>query len=456
MNLPITRWGLAARLKLEDALRYSVVMNEMIASTKALRAKLARDPGERLDHLTRSYRLTNRRDLEERLLKQLAPALQGDDRAQWAEARVGWNRYPRAFHSPELNRTIVLKTPAANGEKGVLLIMLEDNFLKLLAHAGEELAYLDQHYDLIASTGWSPTDYAILGLGVNSLSSTFFLQSCNYGEIEKIEKFHPRVKCLTTIACDWVHPGCYHPKPFSEREYDLLMVANWAPFKRHWDFFLGLAELPVNTRIAMIGQPAGKYTIDTVRRQARALGVRQDIEYLDSIPIERVQEFQCNSKASLILSRREGCCVAVVESLFADSPVGLMRNAHIGPKAYIHDETGVLLDSSKMGKQLRDFVERSQSFRARDWASENISCFQSIDKLESQLRDHAIAEGRPWTTGLKMPVWRPFPTYVNSIDAEEMRPAYEELHRRLPVLFSEKLLTSTVKSSDLATELSLV
>jgi hypothetical protein len=352
--------------------------------------------------------------------------------------------YAGVLARPALDRTIVLKAPGADGEKGVILVMLEPNWLRLIAGC-PGLETLDDRFTFVLSTGWSNTDYGPVALAVRSLRGTVFIQACNYGEIPRLEAFSPRIRCLPTIACDWIDPGYYEPRPFHRREIDILMVANWAPFKRHWHLFEGLSRMPRDIRVAMIGQPDGPHTLESVREQARLFGVKQDIEFAECLPIERVAEYQCNSKISIILSRREGCCVAVVESLFADSPVALLRDAHVGPRAYINEQTGMLLEHARLDRQLMRFLEAADQCRARDWAMENISCFQSIGKLNTLLRDDALASGRPWTTDLKIPCWRPYPIYANPEDAEAMRPVYEWLSERFPAVFTDQLIDTVVK-----------
>jgi glycosyltransferase involved in cell wall biosynthesis len=302
------------------------------------------------------------------------------------------------------------------------------------------LGYLGENFDLIASPGWSPTDYALLALAVNAFPGRIYVQSCNYGEVPKLERFHPRVKGLPTIGCDWIDPGRFNPRATADREVDILMVANWAPFKRHWHLFGALRRMPRSLRVTMIGQPERGYTVESVREQARALGVRQDVEFIQSAPIGLVQDYQCNSKVSVILSRREGCCVAVAESLFAGSPVALLRDAYIGPRAYINDQTGTLLRHGRLDRQLSRFLERAGDYRPREWAIEHISCFRSVAKVNALLRAGARAEGRPWTTDLKVPRWQPYPEYVDPEDARELLPVYEELHRRYPDVFGMDLV----------------
>src|SRR5207237_7519350 len=103
------------------------------------------------------------------------------------------------------------------------------------------------------------------------------------------------------------------------------------------------------------------------------------------------------SRISLVFSRQEGACIAVAESLFADTPVGLFRNARIGSKAFINPQTGRLLDYRNLARQLRQFVEDAEQFSPRQWALRHISCHESLAVLNHVLRQAALDEGREWT-----------------------------------------------------------
>ena len=422
-----------------DTVKYSPrTTNLRLAGTRA-RLGFILDDARRANLLMRAYRLAEAQPTREALRARAEPFLNGANGTIWREKQIGWDRYPRARESSHINRTIILKAPRPNGEKGVMLVMFEYNWLRLLANA-KDLGYLSEKFDIILSTSWSPTDYALLALALQSLRGTIFVQACNHMEIPWIEGFSPRLKCLPCIACDWIDPDCYQPKPFAQRQTDILMVANWAPFKRHWQLFDALRRMPRYLRITMIGQAEGPHTLAMVRDQAAQFGVKQDINFVENIAVEDVTRHQCDSKISLVLSRREGCCVAAVESLFADSPLGMMRDAHVGPKAYISDQTGVLLTPARMDLQLQKFLENAEGSQARAWATKNISCHESIAKVNALLRSHAKQHNAPWTTDLKTPHWRPYPIFLNPNDREEMRPVYEDLCARFPEVFGTDLL----------------
>jgi glycosyltransferase involved in cell wall biosynthesis len=428
-----------AMLRSKDAVKYSPRTSRVLLAGARARLCLAGDDAHRASLLMRAYRLAEKKRTREALRVQAGPYLNGANGAIWRERQIGWSRYPRATESSRLNRTVILKAPHPNGEKGVMLVMFEYNWLRLLAYV-KDLQSLGEEFDIILSTSWSPTDYALLALALQSLPGTIFVQACNYSEIPWIEEFSPRLKCLPTIACDWINPDCYRPKPFAQRQTDILMVANWAPFKRHWQFFDALRRMPRDLLITMIGQEDGGHTLAMLRDQAALFGVKQDINFVENITIDDVTRHQCDSKISVILSRREGCCVAAVESLFADSPLGMMHDAHVGPRAYINKETGVLLTPDHMDLQLQRFLDNAAVFRARAWAAENISCLKSIGKVNALFRSHAERHHLPWTAELKTPYWRPYPIFLNPRDREELRPVYEDLCVRFPEVFGPDLL----------------
>jgi glycosyltransferase involved in cell wall biosynthesis len=419
--------------------KYSPRTAALLLSGTRVRLRLVHDDAQRANLLTRAYRLAGTASTRQALRSEIQPYLNGATGNIWQDQRIGWGRYPRAAEDTHVNRSIVLKAPRPNGEKGVLLVMFEYNWLRLLANA-KDLQYLSRNFDVILSTSWSPTDYALLALTLRSLTGTIFVQACNYGEIPWIEEFSPRLKCLPCIACDWINPDCYRPKPFTDRQTDILMVANWAPFKRHWQLFDALRSMPRNLRITLIGQEEGGHTLAMLRDQAALFGVKQDLNFVENISIDEVTRYQCDSKISMILSRREGCCVAAVESLFADSPLGMMHDAHVGPKAYINDQTGVLLTADRMDRQLQQFLDDAPGLHPRAWAEENISCHRSIAKVNEMFKFHASRLETPWTANLKTPYWRPYPIFLDARDRDEMRPVYRDLCDRFPEVFGPDLL----------------
>ena len=408
-----------------------------------LNAKTKQDLATRLTILNRAYGwAVNGSALEKRILSEIQQYLPASDNAEarnlpWYSKQVGWNRYQQWLdRSPAASRSLMLKAPGSNGEKGVIISYFEYNWLRLLSCIKDFKAF-DKQYDIIFAASWSPGNYDMLGLALERISGPVIVQAANYEEFSKIRNFHPRIHVLNTIPTDWLDPDVYRPVPWEEREIDLLVVANWAVFKRHWHLFQVLAKLPENLKIVCIGQPDSGRTIETIRDIQHKMGARQQIDYRQSVPIEEVIKAQANSKLATIFSLREGGCVAATEALMAGTPLVLLKDAHIGSKAYINQQTGALLEPGKEHTQIADLLENGGKLRPREWALENITCDVTHRKVNDELKQLANVLQQTWTADLCRPCFKPYPTFRDTSDFDALKDASSDLTARFPEVFPE-------------------
>jgi glycosyltransferase involved in cell wall biosynthesis len=436
----------------EDRARYSPRVHALAArflARRALGLSARRDPAAKLVALTRAYQAAWDGDLLEQLRAQLALSLppMASEKSDfgvepWNRLKIGWKRYQRPGEPTRLSRSVILKAPdERTGERGVLFLQFEYNWLRLLCGVGN-FAEFAERFTVVYGTSWSPTDYNMVALALEQTPApaNVFFQTNNLGEIPKLEGFHPRAQCLTTQACDWIEPAFYEPLPMAERPYDILFLANWAPFKRHWQFFQALSRMRPDLRVLLIGQKEGGHTQEDIRRLAKSFGVRQELEIRESIPVEEVSRLQCSAKVAVNFSAREGSCVAIVESLHAGSPISLLERGHVGARAHVNPRTGILLRPERAAAQLTQLLEEAERYEPRTWAGEHVSCHSSIRKLNSQLRAAALEEGRPWTRDCIMPCWRPHLTIMHNPAHGTLRPVYQELHERFPEVFAPDLM----------------
>lgn len=349
-------------------------------------------------------------------------------------------RYRQIYEGdPVLSRSLILKPPGPDGEKGLLYVAFEYNLYRLLRGLANPAALLNR-YDLVLSTSWSPTSYGLLEWALRIVPGTLYLEAGNPAEIAKLEAYHPRIRCVSTMPCEWIHPDHFTPQPHASRAYDILMVANWAPFKRHYELFAALAKLPASLKVALIGQKEAGRTAQNIIATARDLGAKQELEVFESLPIQKVREIQCDSKTAVLMSRREGSCVAAMEALFANTPLGMRADAHVGSRKYVNEHTGRLLNPRRgMHRELAALLEAAPHLKPRQWAVGHLSCHQAISRLNNELKQHAIQEGRRWTRDLAAMCWNPYPGYVREEDWQELRPLHEGLHSEFPAVFSLNL-----------------
>ncbi|WP_395747328.1 hypothetical protein [Prosthecobacter sp.] len=430
--------------RLADGARYSGALRTWAARGLWCRARVARRGSTRLALLSRAVSLADGAAAWRPMLRALQAAGEGTGDTVWRAALRARSRLPEVVKKqPALTRTVVLKAPGAPGEKGVLLTYFEYNLCRLLLMPAAELRWLAEHYEILFAASWCPTDYALLGLGCALLPDGFWIQPANEAERERLTEFHPGLRCLPGLACDWVDAQFYQPKPWSERTVDILMVANWGGFKRHWDFFHALTRMPPQLRIVLVGQNEGGVTQQHIRKLAADIGVPQELEIRQSISIEEVTRLQCDSRISTVLSRREGGCVALVESLFAGCALAVREDACIGAAAHVNERTGMRLRPGHLAEDYMELLRRGPRLDSASWARENVSCHRTLEKVQQALRVDAAAQGRPWTRDLALPHWRPHPVLAHAEDRAALLPAYAELHARFPRVFPLDLITAS-------------
>jgi glycosyltransferase involved in cell wall biosynthesis len=406
-----------------------------------LRGKLAWNSEKQIRHTCRALGLAETPQSASFMAKAFRRCVVPEWESVWRDIVAVNPRYdPLIRENPQLTRSVILKGHTTQGEKGVLLTYFEYNLARVLALPDDGLAWLDAHYHLVFVASWSPTDYAILGSALLRLKSPLFIQCANQAEREKLSTLHPRLVCLPGLACDWVDPALYDPIPQNKRSIDLLMVANWGAFKRHWEFFEALTSLPRELRVVFVGQREGGRDKRFIEEMARDIGVPQNLRFFESLSIEEVTALQCDARISVILSRREGGCVAAVESLFAGCALAMRADAHIGSSAHINRQTGLQLRPGRIAEDLGTLISRCADLRPEDWAIANIRNDLTLARINAVLRDHSLAVGQAWTSDLAVPRWRPHPTLAHENDQKALRPFYENLHQNYPDLVRSDLM----------------
>jgi len=432
MSRPLLKsMSIRARARSHGVLNESRLLSEVVGRALMLRSRFGRRPDAyRLNDLLIACRRISSPSARRRLKRAMAPWIEPQRAEKWRRARIGWDRYYREFDlaKPELHTSLLLKAPGPDGEKGVLYMSFEYNLMRLLAH--HDARRFLAEYLVVVATSWSPTDYGVFASYAGLSDDPLFAGISNLADVDAYRVMGPAVEPVPLMASDWIDPRFYTPRPHAEREIDILMVANFTRIKRHWLLFRALRRMRPNLRVTLIGIPSPDRSADSLRAEARAFGAPQDLEIISNANIDVVTAHQCNARASIILSEREGSCVATAECLFANTPMGMVKDAHVGSKAYINERTGVLLSGRNLGRELSAFLEASDTFQPRAWAMENITCHRSSDRLNAQLRDHSLERGRPWTRDIAPLCWRYVPSYVSAADERRLSPAVEELKKR--------------------------
>jgi glycosyltransferase involved in cell wall biosynthesis len=426
MTALVHRW----RIEAEDRLRYQLNVRDILGRYKAWR-EMRRAPTDHqalarsIRNLCAAARLlgdpTKVRQVEERVAERIR---------HLDVSRVDWREFVPHVDSTWIARAVILKPYQGPREKGVVYIGFEHEWMRLLRHA--PLAAFAERYTLILAPSSSP--YNLINCVAPAAYPAELYSLVNHDEdIAILHRIAPRYRVVPMYTSHWVNPAIYQPRPRTERDIDVLMVAAWGKVKRHHLLFGALRRMPASLRVVLIGQDQDGRTQDTMRREAGYYGVAGRFEMWSNVAHPQVREAFCRSKISLLLSLREGSAVVVPESLFADTPAGLLHNADNGSRSFINDQTGRLLHETDLAGQLMEFLASAERMPARAWAEANISCFKSTERLNAILKQDALAAGQEWSRDIHALCWQPDPRLVYPADWQALAGERADIRARFGV-----------------------
>lgn len=422
MKARLTYW----RRLLRDYLRYGAIPGRLASRTLTMLSRSKRCPLQRLAFLTRAARVQPTRER----LRSLKPQM--DDCLRALDAKtIDWNAAGAADRK-DMAKSIILKAPVSTREKGVLYLTFEKQWLRLLRTG--KAAEIARRYDIVLGPSSSPPPHVELFLMTKWWPGTIWTLLSNFHDAELLREISPKIVPVPLLASSWIDGADFNEHLGQPKVYDIVMLAHFDPVKRHWLFFDALRKLPRSMRVLLMGVPLGGRSDKDLREEARSFGVADRFDLLVRPSRAEVMAGLAQGRISLVFSRQEGACIAVTESLFANTPVGLFRNARIGSKAFINDKTGMLFERRGLARQLQQFVEKADRFTPRPWAMENVSCHISRQVLNEILRETANKTDAEWTRDL-LPIRKDLvPSYLSSADEEAMRSCYDDFEKRYGLL----------------------
>ena len=421
------------RIETEDWLRYSPFVRNLIGRYKSWREPrtVPQDDDEVVRSISRLCAVTRLLDSPGRIRKVEEQILERVAKLDWT--KVDWREFIAKVDTASIPRAAILKPYLGPREPGVVYIGFEIEWMRFLRSLTLPARQFAERYTLIvapSSSPYNPVDFifpAAYGTPLYSL--------INHDEdTEILRRVSPNYCVVPMYTSHWVNPAIYQSRPRSERDIDILMVAAWGKVKRHHLLFNALQRMPKSLKVVLIGQDQDGRTQETMRREAGWYGVADRFEMWSNASHAQVREAFCRAKISLLLSLREGSAVVVPESLFADTPVGLLHNAYNGSRGFINEQTGRLLHERNLAGQLTEFLANADRCTPRAWAEANITCFRSSERLNEMLKREALAEGREWTRDIFPLCWQPDPRLVNADDWRSLRAERADIQGRFGVL----------------------
>lgn len=280
------------------------------------------------------------------------------------------------------NRGIILKTKSGS-EKGVLLLTFSNYFPYFFKLFKEDI-YRDYHVVLEPSwVGYFVPDILIF----LAARERVFVQGVEDRDLEFLRSLKSNLVPMRLAANYWVHPDIFHPIEGVKKEYDFIIVALWADFKRHYALFRALKALGnKKVRCACVGQPWPR-TLQSIRDEAAYYGVADQVDFYEDIPQKEVNVLFNKSKAHILTSRKEGSNRVIIEAMFAGVPSFLLEGFNYGTRyPYFNAQTGGFVkekDLPALMQRIHD--DEFASLKPRQWVLDNMSPVIATKILEREI-----------------------------------------------------------------------
>lgn len=287
------------------------------------------------------------------------------------------------------DRLIILK-PHQSGERGVLLVKYSDYF-NHFAEVFDPRIFDD--YTVVLEPSW--VGYFLPDiLRYLAVDHPVYVQAWETRDFDFLRSLRANLIPVALGPNAWVDPNVFLPLPETPKTYDVIVVALWSSFKRHFSLFRALhrAALP-GMRIACVGQP-WPLTLDDIRSEAAYYGVVGQVDFYENISQQELNGLFARSKATLLLSRKEGANKSIIEAMYADVPAFIRSGHNYGTRyPFISAQTGGFYDEADLPDLLASIHRNDYAqLRPRSWIIEHWSPTASTRVLEQAI--YGSATGR--------------------------------------------------------------
>src|SRR5574341_135593 len=316
------------------------------------------------------------------------------------------------------SRLLVLKSPQEN-EKGVIVI--DYSFALPLLAKFFDIRRIAEQYHLVLEPSWS--GYCDLDiLCYTQYNFPVFVQAFEPRDATFIQHTRSNLIPVPTSTNWWVDHRILKPLPSVKKDVDIIMIASWARFKRHYWFFSALARLRSKGEkptTVLLGYPTD-CTQDDIFMLARYFGVHKQVEMYEWLSPEEVNQQLNRAKVNIVWSRKEGVNRAIIEGMFAGVPCILRAGLNYGYHyPYINSQTGCFSNERHLPKQLLYMIHNYQQFSPREWVMAHMTCQRATEIIGEAIRCKAREIGENWTQELVVKV-----CYLNTMrywDASDMQ-----------------------------------
>src|SRR6185436_10106051 len=193
---------------------------------------------------------------------------------------IDWREFEPSAEKRRIERATVLKPWVSEREKGVVIMSFENQWPRLLQNC--DIKEFARRYTLIVAPVWA-TPHGLVNYLLPTLwPDPVFSTISDPNDTEILPRISPKYIVAPLLCSNWVNPAWYRPVPFEQKDIDIVMLANFGKYKRHHALFKALRDMPASLKVVLIGTHNGKRSADVLKEEARAYGVENRFELIQS------------------------------------------------------------------------------------------------------------------------------------------------------------------------------
>ncbi len=323
-------------------------------------------------------------------------------RTSWLDNRVANNLAEISRLSPTMvgpavkwsyaiGRTLFLRAPRFRHgslvSRGVVVIKFTATSTYFIRHL--DVPRLARYFWIViepSSAGYADPEL----LCWHQSGSVTFIQTSDSRDEQFLNVLKPTFVALPFGSHDWVDPRIFYPTG-TKKSYDVAYVAGLNYVKRLHVFAQAIKELKgrcPDVKAVLVASSWGGASFEQLDHLLRWHSVSDVVEVHRDINQAAVNDLLNASRVSLLLSRKEGANRAIIESMFAGTPV-ILSECNIGVRrAYVNSETGVIASDRDLPECIWRIKTRGFAGNPAAWTRANIAPDKTIQKLAEILRPY--------------------------------------------------------------------
>ena len=309
------------------------------------------------------------------------------------------------FHDPGLmlNGVItVLKSPKKHDEgleKGALIINYSYYFPLFIRFF--DVNTIAKQYHIILEPSWAGFCEESI-LAYTQFDFPVFLQTYEKRDKKFIQSLQSNIVTMD-IGPSWFINHENFTTSKVDRDIDIIIVAAWARFKRHYHFFKAIKKLAIlkpDLKIVCVGYPVDLTKQDIIQ-YAEEFKLNSHLEIFELIPPEEVAKLQQRAKVNVLWSKFEGNNRAIIEGMFCDTPVILREGHNYGENYdFINNTTGAFANEKNLVEVASKFILETHTKSPREYVMNNRNCIVGTQIMNNIIQGYDVNNQNKWSSDL--------------------------------------------------------